>query len=143
MASPESLLRASAGGVAFETAFAGSGPYEVRGLYADSMSSAAGEAVDLVDSSPALHQQDPDLASVDQLVTIAAPTVTVPTSKRFASWSRQYLTLVAGADALVGGVAAVVPASISNTLSGQKAVPLLLYFVGLMVWPTAIALCRG
>jgi exopolysaccharide biosynthesis polyprenyl glycosylphosphotransferase len=143
MASPDRLLQASAGGAAFEPAFAGSGPYEARALYADSISSAAGEAVDFMDSSPVLHQQDPDLASVDQLVTIAAPTVTVPTSKRFATWSRQYLMLVAGADALVGGIAAVVPASISNTLSGQKAIPLLLYVVGLMVWPIAVGLCRG
>ena len=50
--------------------------------------------------------------------------------------------LVACADALVGGIAAAVPASISNTLSGQDAVPLLC-LVGLVVWPAAIAICRG
>jgi exopolysaccharide biosynthesis polyprenyl glycosylphosphotransferase len=39
-------------------------------------------------------------------------------------------------------MATAVPASISDTLSGQKAVPLL-WLVGLVVWPAAIALCRG
>ena len=39
--------------------------------------------------------------------------------------------LVASADALVGGMAAAIPASISDTLSEQDAVPLLC-LVGLM-----------
>ena len=47
-----------------------------------------------------------------------------------------------GADALVGGVAAAIPASISNTLSEHNAAPLL-FLVGLIVWPAAIAVCRG
>ena len=50
--------------------------------------------------------------------------------------------LVATLDALVGGIAAAVPASISDTLSGHNAVPLL-WLIGLVVWPAAIALCRG
>jgi exopolysaccharide biosynthesis polyprenyl glycosylphosphotransferase len=50
--------------------------------------------------------------------------------------------LVASADALVGGISAAVPASISNTLSGNDAVPVLL-LIGLLVWPAAIAICRG
>jgi exopolysaccharide biosynthesis polyprenyl glycosylphosphotransferase len=70
------------------------------------------------------------------------PASVVPTTKRFAAWSRRYLMVVAAADALVGGVAAAVPASMSSTLSGQSAV-LLLWLVGLVVWPVAIALCRG
>ena len=37
---------------------------------------------------------------------------------------------------------AAIPASISNTLSGRNAVPLLC-LVGLIVWPAAIAICRG
>src|SRR5512133_2071004 len=111
MASPERLLWESAAGVAFEPALAGSVPYEAVGLYGDSASLGTGEAADLFDSSPALDQQDPDPASVDQLARIAGPSVTVSASKRFATWSRQYLMLIAGADALVGGIAAVVPAS--------------------------------
>jgi exopolysaccharide biosynthesis polyprenyl glycosylphosphotransferase len=57
--------------------------------------------------------------------------------------------LLAGADALVGGISAAVPASISNTLSapndwlaGHNAVSLLC-FLGLLIWPAAIAVCRG
>jgi exopolysaccharide biosynthesis polyprenyl glycosylphosphotransferase len=66
----------------------------------------------------------------------------VPTQKRFATWSRRYLTLLAGADAIVGGLAAGLPASFSNTLTGRNAVPILC-LVGLVVWPIAIALNRG
>jgi exopolysaccharide biosynthesis polyprenyl glycosylphosphotransferase len=36
-----------------------------------------------------------------------------------------------------------VPASISNTLSGQQNTVLMLTLIGLIVWPAAIALCRG
>ena len=50
--------------------------------------------------------------------------------------------VVATADALVGGVAAAVPASISDTLSWGNRVTLLC-LVGLIAWPAAIALCRG
>jgi exopolysaccharide biosynthesis polyprenyl glycosylphosphotransferase len=70
------------------------------------------------------------------------PATVAPVTKRFATWSRRYLMVLAAADALVGGIAAAVPASISDTLSGQSAVPLLC-LVGLVVWPAAIALCRG
>ena len=38
-------------------------------------------------------------------------------ARRFATWSRRYLIVVGIADALVGGTAAAVPASISDTLS--------------------------
>ena len=100
-----------------------------------------GEAVDLLDDSPTLRPGNLDLAGDDQLQAPESP-VTVQAAKRFAAWSRRYLMLVASADALVGGIAAAVPASISNTLSGQDAVPLLC-LVGLVVWPAAIAICRG
>ena len=92
-----------------------------------------------LDGSPTLRRENLDLASDDRLAMRA---VTVPASKRFAAWSRRYLMLVAGADAMVGGIAAAIPASISNTLSGHNVVPLLC-LVGLVVWPAAIALCRG
>ena len=96
----------------------------------------------LLDDSPTLRLKHFDPASDDQLATRPDPAVTVPATKRFAAWSRRYLMLVACADALVGGVAAAIPASISNTLSEQDAVPLL-FLVGLIVWPAAIAICRG
>ena len=119
--------------------------HDLRELHADSHTTDAswlgvGEAVDLLDDSPTLRLESLDLASDDQLATATA--VTVPASKRFAAWSRRYLMLVASADAVVGGIAAAVPASISNTLSEHNAVPLLC-LVGLVVWPAAIAICRG
>jgi exopolysaccharide biosynthesis polyprenyl glycosylphosphotransferase len=131
MARRESLLRAAKGSAALQPAFAGYQSYEARRLHPDSTSPGAGEAIDLLDDSPTLRIEHLDLAS------------TVPASKRFAAWSRRYLILVAGADALVGGIAAVIPASISDTLSGKHAIPLLLSMVGLMIWPAAIAVCRG
>ena len=100
-----------------------------------------GEAIDLLDDSPTLRLESLDLGD-DQLRTATDRAVTVPASKRFTAWSRRYLLLVACADAVVGGLAAALPASISDTLSGHNAVPVLC-LVGLVVWPAAIAACRG
>jgi exopolysaccharide biosynthesis polyprenyl glycosylphosphotransferase len=125
-----------------EPALARNGHREVRGLHPDSKSLDPGEAVDPFGDSPTLQLERVDLASDDQLETTADRAITVPENKRFAAWSRRYLIAVATADALVGGIAAAIPASISNRLSGHNAVPLLC-LIGLVVWPTAIALCRG
>jgi exopolysaccharide biosynthesis polyprenyl glycosylphosphotransferase len=141
IARPESPLRASGRG-GLEAAFVGYRGYDARAVSADAASSGAADAVDLLDGPKALRAGTLDLASDDQLA-VPDHVVTVPEGKRFTAWSRQYLMLVAAADALVGGLAAAVPASISDTLSGQNAVPLLLCLVGLVVWPAAIALCRG
>jgi exopolysaccharide biosynthesis polyprenyl glycosylphosphotransferase len=97
---------------------------------------ADGSVVGFPDGALALRPQDVDLG------TVADPAFTVPASKRFAAWSRRYLLFVAGGDALVGGMAAAVPASISNTLSEQNTVPILC-LIGLVLWPITIALCRG
>ena len=115
--------------------------HEVRELYPDSDASRLGviEAVDLLDDSPTVRLESLDLRE-DQLTTAADRAV--PANKRFAAWSRRYLLLVVSADAVVGGIAAAVPASISDTLSwGNRILPICL--VGLVVWPAAIALCRG
>jgi exopolysaccharide biosynthesis polyprenyl glycosylphosphotransferase len=100
-----------------------------------------GEAVEFPDDSPTLRLEHFDQPS-GHLATRPDSAAAVPANKRFAAWSRRYLMLVGGADALIGGVAAAIPASISDTLSGQGAVPLL-FLVGLIVWPAAIAVCRG
>jgi exopolysaccharide biosynthesis polyprenyl glycosylphosphotransferase len=144
MARPESLLRASGEGAVFEPAVAGLERHELRELHPESHASdtsrlAVAEPVDLLDDSPTLRIEHLD-RGLDQLRTDAA--VTVPASKRFAVWSRRYLMLVAASDAVVGGIAAAVPASISNTLSWGHRVALIC-LVGLIVWPTAIAVCRG
>jgi exopolysaccharide biosynthesis polyprenyl glycosylphosphotransferase len=136
MASAESLMRASQG---LEPAFAG-----LRDPDPQPQTSRVDvdEAVDFLDDSPTLRLERLDLANNDHLATATERAGTVPASKRFATWSRRYLMLVASADALVGGISAAVPASISNTLSGNDAVPVLL-LIGLVVWPAAIAICRG
>ena len=115
--------------------------HEVRELYPDSNASRLGviEAVDLLDDSPTVRLESLDLRE-DQLTTAADRAV--PANKRFAAWSRRYLLLVVSADAVVGGIAAAVPASISDTLSWGNRI-LSICLVGLVVWPAAIALCRG
>ena len=142
MARPESLLRASDGSAAFERV-AGEGHRDLREHNPDSHTNDplqldASEAMELLDDSPTLRLRD--LVSDDQLP--ASPNA-VPASKRFAAWSRRYLILVVVTDAFVGGIAAAVPASISDTLSGKELLPLLLCFIGSIVWPAAIGLCRG
>jgi exopolysaccharide biosynthesis polyprenyl glycosylphosphotransferase len=99
-----------------------------------------GEIDDLLDDAPTLRIEKRDRASLEHLTDA---TVNVPATKRFAAWSRRYLMLVAAADAVVGGLAAAVPASISDTLSGQHHTVLIISLIGLIVWPTAIGLCRG
>jgi exopolysaccharide biosynthesis polyprenyl glycosylphosphotransferase len=154
MARPERLLGVSRRRAApeprraaLEPAFAGVVRHDVRELHPNShvtdVSSRRGvdEAIDLQDGPPTLRLGNLDRARGDQLRTRAD--VPVPATKRFAAWSRRYLMLLASADALVGGIAAAVPASISNTLSGQQYTVLMLSLIGLIVWPAAIALCRG
>jgi exopolysaccharide biosynthesis polyprenyl glycosylphosphotransferase len=147
MARPESLFRASPRRAAFEPALAGSAHRELRELAPDSHTTEAqrlssSQTVDFLDDSPTLRHGSLDLEGNDQLATTADPAGTVPASRRFAAWSRRYLILVASADALVGGLAAAIPAEISDTLSWGHRV-LLLWLVGLVVWPAAIAVCRG
>ena len=122
-----------------EPAFAGNGHYELRGLHADSGGLGTSEAVDLLDDSPTVPLDSLDLASDDHLANRA---VSVPVDKRFTAWSRRYLIAIATADAVVGGIAAALPASISDTLSWGNRVAMLC-LVSLVVWPAAIALCRG
>jgi len=141
MARHESLLRAPEEGEAFEPAVAGLARQDLRERHqeahtTDASRLAAGEAVDLLDGPPTIRREYLGLR-VDQLAERA-----VPSNKRFAAWSRRYLIAVIAADALVGAVAAAVPASLSDTLSWGHRVALLC-LVGLVVWPAAIAVCRG
>ena len=134
MARPEIMFRTTGGGAALEPGLAGSvrHGHDLRELQPD--------GVGLLDDSPTLRLRSFDRVSSDQ--PTAPEPITVSASKGFATWSRRYLVSVAVADALVGGISAAVPASISNTLSGYNAVPLLC-LIGLVVWPVAIAICRG
>ena len=146
MAREQGLLGASPRRASLEPASAGLARHEARALHPDSHTTDAsrlgvGEAVDFLDDSPTVRLESRHLGD-DQLATASDRADIVPARKRFAAWSRRYLLLVVSADAVVGGIAAAVPASISDTLSwGNRA--LLLCLVGLVVWPGAIALCRG
>ena len=145
MAGPERLLRASGRMAGLEPAFAGLAGHDLRELHPDSFAtetlrSVGGDGIDLLDDVPTLRLENLDLVDHDPLEDAG---VCVPANKSFAAWSKRYLTLVASADAVVGGVAAALPASISNTLSGRYAVPVLICLMGMVIWPAAIALCRG
>ena len=117
MARPESLLRSSTGGAAFEPAVAGfpRHGHDLWELHPDSRHtdeslSGTGGAVDLLDDSPTLRVER--LRSLHAMINsrrTADSAVKVPATKRFAAWSRRYLLLVASADALVGGISAAVP----------------------------------
>ena len=52
------------------------------------------------------------------------------------------MAVLTAVDALVGGVAAGVSASMSETLSANQAVPLLC-LIGLLFWPAAVGISRG
>jgi exopolysaccharide biosynthesis polyprenyl glycosylphosphotransferase len=145
MAIPESLLHASGGMAELEHAFAGLARHDLREIHPDSVAtetlrSSASDAIDLLDGPPTLRRENLDLDGGDR---VGHAGLSVPANKGFAAWSRRYLILVASADAVVGGLAAALPASISNTLSGQYAMPLLICLIGMIVWPAAIGLCRG
>ena len=136
-------MRASTGRAAFEPTLAGVRRHAADRLEfspdsnaVDAFRLGAGQALELVDDAPTVRIGHLDLASNDQVKAAD------PARRRFATWSRRYVLLVATSDALVGGISAAVPASISNTLSGHNTVPLLC-LIGLVVWPAAIAICRG
>jgi exopolysaccharide biosynthesis polyprenyl glycosylphosphotransferase len=147
MAGPESLLRKSGGGAAHELAYADIAGQDVREEHL-----VAGElrelhpisdpAVGMLEGSLALQPDDQQPAGHDQQETIAGFAVPVPARQRFALWSLRYLLVLAGADALIGGVAAAIPASLSDTLYAYQAVPLLCV-IGLFFWPAAIGVSRG
>jgi exopolysaccharide biosynthesis polyprenyl glycosylphosphotransferase len=65
------------------------------------------------------------------------------TRERFTTWSQRYVVRLAVVDAFVGAAAAVVPASISDTLSDSIPRVIALGLVGAMLWPSAIAFTHG
>ena len=117
MARENRLLRASGRDAAYEPAFAGLTRRAVGdrypGSYVADMSWGVSEAIDLLDNAPTLRLDHLGLAGDDQRQTVADSAVTVPTRKRFAVWSLHYLMVLAAVDALIGGVAVAVPASMS------------------------------
>ncbi len=143
MAGPRSLAAASGGDAAEHFRYANVArdehlnESEFSRLQPDS-----GAGVGIVEGSLALQPGGQQLVShgYDKAVTDFA--VTIPTNQRFAVWSLQYLLVLAAVDALIGGIAAAVPASMSHTFYFYQAVPFIC-MVGLLFWPAAIAVSRG
>ena len=94
MAGPESLLRASEGSAAQEFAYADLTGPEVRERH--------------------LGTVEPRVASHDRQERVAGFSAPVLARQRFAEWSLRYVLALAGVDALIGGVATAVPASMNS-----------------------------
>ena len=143
MAGPQSLASASGGDAAYHLTDANVARYahlnenELSRLQPD-----PGAGVEMVEDSLALQASDQQLVSHDHDEAVTGFAVTIPTNQRFAVWSLYYLLVLGAVDALIGGIAFAVPASISDTLYFNQAVPLVCV-VGLLFWPVAIALGRG
>ena len=82
------------------------------------------------------------LASHDDQREAIADFAAPVSRRRFAEWSLRYVAVLTAVDALVGGVAAGVSASMSETLAANQAVPLLC-LIGLLFWPAAVGISRG
>jgi exopolysaccharide biosynthesis polyprenyl glycosylphosphotransferase len=139
-----SLLRPSNGSVdVLEAEYTGTTRPEIRELHpTESADSSESSAAQGADASPSWGHSD--LAGEDPRdAPTPATTETIPTRNRFAAWSRRYLIGLASADAIVGGAATAIPASISNTLSGWPYAVVVLGLVGMVVWPLAIGLRQG
>jgi exopolysaccharide biosynthesis polyprenyl glycosylphosphotransferase len=102
----------------------------------------SGAGVDMVGASLALHTGDQQPVRHDHDNVFTGFPVTVPTNQRFAVWSLQYLLVLGVTDAVIGGIAAAVPASMSDTFYFYEAVPLIC-LVGSLSWPAAVALSRA
>jgi exopolysaccharide biosynthesis polyprenyl glycosylphosphotransferase len=147
MGGPESLLRTSGGGAAHKLAYADVGRQDVREKYEGAgelleLHASSDPAVELLEGSLALQPPDQQLADRDQHEAVAGFAAPVPTRQRFAEWSFRYVLALAGVDALIGGAAAAVPASMSDTISGYQAIPLLC-LISVLLWPAAIGVSRG
>jgi hypothetical protein len=147
MAGSENLLRASGGGAAHELAYPAIAHHDLREEHL-----VAGEprelypssdpAVGMLEGSLALQPASQQPADHDQQQTVAGFAVPVPARQRIALWSIRYVLGLAGVDAFIGGIAAALPASLSDSLYAYQAV-LLLPVIGLLFWPSAIEVSRG
>jgi exopolysaccharide biosynthesis polyprenyl glycosylphosphotransferase len=146
MAGPESLLRTNGGGAAHDLVTADPArpdvreehpvAYEVWELHPSSDSD---PTVRMLEGSLALQHGDPQLADHHRQEKVAVP---VPERQRFALWCLRYVLVLAGVDALIGGIAAAIPALMSGPLYAYQAVPLLC-LIGLFLWPASIGASRG
>ena len=143
MAGQQSLASASGGDAAEHSRYANVARDEhLNENELSSLQPGPGAGAEMVEGSLALQTGDQQLVSHGHDEAVIGFTATIPTNQRFAVWSFHYLLVLAAVDALIGGIAAGVPASISHTLSFYQAVPLICG-LGLLLWPVAIALSRG
>jgi len=96
----------------------------------------------MVEGSLALQTGDSRLVRHSHGEAVIDFPASIPTNQRFTVWTLQYLLVLAAVDAVIGGIAAAVPASMSYTFSFYQAVPLIC-MIGLLSWPVAISLSRG
>jgi exopolysaccharide biosynthesis polyprenyl glycosylphosphotransferase len=140
-------MRVSGGGAALEHAYPDVTRHDGRGRYlggGELRELHAGDdaRVEWLEGSPASHHGNHQPANHDQEAAVAGLTAGVTARQPFAVWSLRYLLLLAGVDALIGGVTAAIPAAMNATLDTYQAMPLLCV-IGLLFWPTAIAFSRG
>ena len=128
---------------ALDASYAGAVRHEIREFHPaesdDSRGFGAAQRADASRSSINLDLPGEDLRDAPAPAT----TEIIPAQNRFAAWSRRYLIVLAGADAVIGGAATAIPASISKTLSGWPYAVLVLGLVGMFVWPLAIGARQG
>ena len=102
------------------------------------------DASGLMDDAPTIRLGSrPNLHLLPEPALPSAAPVETPKRKRFLAWSRRYIAGTALADAVVGALAAVIPASFSNTLSEPPTTLILLGLIGAVVWPALIGVFRG
>ena len=118
-----------------------SGTRMSREMSISTKTSDRGAGAEMDEGSLTLLTSDQQLVSDDQDHPVTG-FATIPLNQRFAVWSLRYLLMLCAVDALIGCISFAVPASMSDTLYFNKAVPLVCA-VGLLFWPVAIALSRG
>jgi exopolysaccharide biosynthesis polyprenyl glycosylphosphotransferase len=144
MAGQQSLASASGGDAAEHFTYANVAPNErLNEIELSRLQLRSDAGVEIIEGSLLASQtSDQQLVSHDHGEGVTGFAVAIPTNQRFAVWSLKYLVALAAVDALIGGIAFAVPASISHTLYFYQVVPLICA-IGLLFWPFAIGLSRG
>lgn len=103
------------------------------------------------DSSPTLPTRELRTVTAEPLASNPMSPISAPElapapparTRRFNAWSRRYVIGLAAADALIGALAAAVPAQFSRSLQDQHLMIGMLMAIGALAWPLATGLARG